>query len=82
MQFLDLTAPQEVSDPKWANYIRGVVRRFQDRGHHIPGFDAYILSSVPGGAGLSSSAALECATATFLEGLLDTVLAADIDAKV
>lgn len=71
---LDLTHPQETGEPKWANYIRGVVRGFQDRGHHIPGFDAYILSSVPGGAGLSSSAALECATATFLEGLVDTVL--------
>ncbi len=71
---LDLTNPQEPGQPKWANYLRGVVRGFQDRGHHIPGFDAYILSSVPGGAGLSSSAALECATATFLEGLLDTRL--------
>lgn len=71
---LDLSVPQEVSDPKWANYLRGVIRGFQDRGYHIPGFDAYILSSVPGGAGLSSSAALECATATFLEGLLDTHL--------
>ena len=69
---LDLDTPQEIGEPKWANYIRGVVRGFQDRGHHVPGFDAYILSSVPGGAGLSSSAALECATATFLEGLLDT----------
>lgn len=71
---LDLTGLQEPSEPKWSNYIRGVIRGFQDRGHHIPGFDAYIHSSVPGGAGLSSSAALECATATFLEGLLDTVL--------
>ena len=71
---LDLSAPQEVGEPKWANYLRGVVRGFQNRGHHIPGFDAFIHSSVPGGAGLSSSAALECATATFLEGLLDTVL--------
>ncbi|MES2661260.1 MAG: galactokinase [Verrucomicrobiota bacterium] len=71
---LDLTKIQEVGEPKWANYLRGVIRGFQDRGHHVPGFDAYILSSVPGGAGLSSSAALECATATFLEGLLDTVL--------
>jgi galactokinase len=71
---LDLTQPQEISEPKWANYLRGVIRGFQDRGHNIPGFDAYILSSIPSGAGLSSSAALECATATFLEGLLDTVL--------
>ncbi|MEI6818973.1 MAG: galactokinase [Verrucomicrobiota bacterium] len=67
---IDLTELQQVSEPKWANYLRGVIRGFQDRGHTIPGFDAFILSSVPGGAGLSSSAALECATATFLEGLL------------
>ncbi|MEI6178086.1 MAG: galactokinase [Verrucomicrobiota bacterium] len=71
---IDLTAPLQEGDPKWTNYLRGVIRGFQDRGHHIPGFDAFILSSVPGGAGLSSSAALECATATFLEGLLDTRL--------
>lgn len=70
----DASVIQEPTEPKWANYIRGVIRGFQDRGHTVPGFDAYILSSVPGGAGLSSSAALECATATFLEGLLDTVL--------
>jgi galactokinase len=40
----------------------------------LPGFDAAIVSSVPLGAGLSSSAALECAFATLLEGLVDTVL--------
>lgn len=70
----DVTAQQQVGAPKWSNYLRGVIRGFQDRGHHVPGFDAFIISSIPGGAGLSSSAALECATATFLEGLLDTVL--------
>ena len=70
----ELSAPLTEGEPKWSNYIRGVIRGFQDRSYHIPGFDAYILSSVPGGAGLSSSAALECATATFLEGLLDTRL--------
>lgn len=67
-------APVTEGAPEWANYLRGVVHGFQLRGHQIPGFDAYIVSSVPGGAGLSSSAALECATATLLEGLLDTVL--------
>jgi galactokinase len=71
---IDLTKPQEAGEPKWANYLRGVIHGFQTRGHHIPGFDAFILSSVPGGAGLSSSAALELAIATFLEGLLDTRL--------
>ncbi|BCX46499.1 galactokinase [Haloferula helveola] len=71
---LNLDKKKEPGQPKWANYIRGVIRGFQDRGHTIPGFDATIVSSVPLGAGLSSSAALECATATLLEGLLDTVL--------
>ena len=70
----DVSIPQQEGEPKWSNYLRGVIRGFQDRGHHIPGFDAFIHSSVPGGAGLSSSAALELATATFLEGLLDTRL--------
>jgi galactokinase len=70
----DLSKPLVEGDPKWSNYLRGVIRGFQDCSYHVPGFDAYILSSVPGGAGLSSSAALECATATFLEGLLDTRL--------
>jgi galactokinase len=65
---------QQPRDTDWSRYIRGVIRGFQDRGHNIPGFDAHVVSSVPQGAGLSSSAALECAMATFLEGLLDTVL--------
>lgn len=71
---ISLDEPQVPGAPKWANYIRGVIEGFRQRGHHIPGFDAFIVSSIPGGAGLSSSAALECAVATFLEGLLDTVL--------
>jgi galactokinase len=66
--------PVVEGEPKWTNYLRGVIRGFQDRGHTVPGFNAFIVSSIPGGAGLSSSAALECATATFLEGLLDTRL--------
>ncbi len=74
MAVFNVDEPQQIGAPKWSNYLRGVIRGFQDRGHHIPGFDAFIISSIPGGAGLSSSAALECATATFLEGLLDTVL--------
>lgn len=63
-------------EPAWANYVRGVIRGFQDRGFAIPGFDAWIVSSVSMGAGLSSSAALECAAATLLERLLGTTLAA------
>jgi len=71
---IDLSSPQEISDLKWSNYIRGVIKGFNDLGHEIPGFDACLVSSVPSGGGLSSSAALECATATLFEGLLGITL--------
>ena len=72
---IDLSRNQKISDPKWSHYLRGVIQGFRDLNYSIPGFDAYIMSSVPLGAGLSSSAALECAFATLLEGLVDTILA-------
>lgn len=46
----------------WANYILGVVDEMQKLGHQLEGFDLYITGDVPLGAGLSSSAAVECAT--------------------
>ena len=69
-----LGEPLAPGQPKWANYVRGVISGFQDRGIEIPGFDAWFVSTVPIGSGLSSSAAIECATATLLEGLVGTSL--------
>lgn len=71
---IPLGAPQEISEPKWSNYLRGVIEGFRLRGIAVPGFDAFIVSSLPVGAGLSSSAALECAMATLLEGFTGTEL--------
>jgi galactokinase len=53
----------------WANYPLGVVQQFELTGHRIGGFDAAVFGDVPTGAGLSSSAALEVATAGFLMSL-------------
>jgi galactokinase len=53
----------------WANYPVGVIAGFLERGQKISGFDALIHSTVPMGGGLSSSAALEVATATLLENI-------------
>jgi galactokinase len=39
--------------------IRGVAAQFAEKGWLCPGFEAYIVSDVPGGSGLSSSAAFE-----------------------
>jgi len=51
----------------WVNYPAGVIAGFLARGLNPGGFDALIHSTVPLGGGLSSSAALEVATATLLE---------------
>eukprot|EP00747_Dinoflagellata_sp_TGD_P166648 gnl/TRDRNA2_/TRDRNA2_189769_c0_seq1.p1 gnl/TRDRNA2_/TRDRNA2_189769_c0~~gnl/TRDRNA2_/TRDRNA2_189769_c0_seq1.p1 ORF type:complete len:416 (-),score=76.21 gnl/TRDRNA2_/TRDRNA2_189769_c0_seq1:59-1306(-) len=63
--------PQKLSgDQAWANYVLGVVKEVQALVKDpIGGFDAYIVSSVPPGAGVSSSAALEMATAMLLAQL-------------
>ena len=54
----------------WAAYVAGVVSALRNDGYDVPGFDATIDSDVPLGAGLSSSAALECAVATGAAELL------------
>jgi galactokinase len=53
----------------WSNYPVGVIAGFMGRGAKPVGFDALIHSTVPLGGGLSSSAALEVATATLLEAI-------------
>src|ERR1700744_1687277 len=60
---IDVTAPVTKGQPKWSNYIRGVLAGFQRRGVTIPSLDVAFLSTVPLGGGLSSSAALEVCTA-------------------
>ena len=50
-------------DERWANYPLGVVQQFLNEGYELSGFDAEVSGDVPIGAGLSSSAAFEVATA-------------------
>jgi galactokinase len=47
----------------WPNYILGVVDQLKKRGHAVKGFNLAVDGDVPIGSGLSSSAAVECATA-------------------
>lgn len=53
----------------WPNYILGVAAQLLKRGYSIKGFDLAIDGDVPIGSGLSSSAAVECATAFALNEL-------------
>lgn len=66
----------------WANYPLGVVRSLADAGYAVGSFSAEISSDVPTGAGLSSSAALEVATATLLAKIFDFDLAPMEKAKL
>ncbi len=63
-----------VGDTSWPNFILGAAAQFVKRGIALKGFNAVLLSDVPIGAGLSSSAAIECATTYALNELLHTNL--------
>ncbi|GAA2251479.1 MULTISPECIES: galactokinase [Kitasatospora] len=71
---LDGLAPGAVAS--WAGYPAGVFWALAEAGHPVGGADLYIDSDVPSGAGLSSSAALECATAAALNDLYGLGLSA------
>ena len=65
----DLDALARAPGRAWCNYLRGVASVLRADGQSLCGFDAVLHSTVPLGGGLSSSAALECATATVFETL-------------
>lgn len=71
----DIHSVARQTSKSWPNYILGVVEQFRKKGFALKGFDAALTADVPIGAGLSSSAAVECATAfalnTFLQGGFD-----------
>ena len=67
---LDGLAPGQVTG--WAAYPAGVAWALEAAGHPVPGAYIAIDSDLPAGAGLSSSAALECATALALTELART----------
>ncbi|MCW2748005.1 MAG: galK [Nocardioidaceae bacterium] len=58
-EFRTDVAPHDVSG--WASYAAAMFWALAQDGHQIDGFDLVLDSDVPAGAGLSSSAAIECA---------------------
>ena len=59
--------PGEVTG--WASYVAGVAWALREAGVEVPGLDVCVDSTVPLGAGLSSSAALECSVAVAIAHL-------------
>jgi len=68
---LSEVAPSKI---EWENYILGVVHELLQLTTNIRGFDCIIKSELPIGAGVSSSAALECGLAVGLNQIFDLQL--------
>jgi galactokinase len=71
---LSLDEPIRKAPPPWSLYVRGVLAGLTARGLTLPGFDAVVTGDLPAGGGLSSSAALEVATATLGEALAGSAI--------
>jgi galactokinase len=65
---------QAHSTQLWSNYVRGVIKHLQLRGHVFQGANLAIAGNVPQGAGLSSSASLEVAIGETFRGLYNLSL--------
>ena len=66
----------------WAAYPAGVLWALCQIGHDVPGLDVLVDSTVPVGAGLSSSAAIECAVAVAVTGAIGLALTPELRNEV
>ena len=58
-------------EKQWANYFLGVMSELKNSGAELSGFNLMFTSDIPIGAGLSSSAAIECGVGYALNQLFD-----------
>ena len=64
------------ADNAWVNYVFGVIACYRKAGYNPGGFEVAFESDLPAGAGISSSAALESATAMIVEAMANIQLPA------
>jgi galactokinase len=71
----DGSTDPRTAEPTWGSFLAGAVRVLSARGVPVPGVDLEVSSSVPPGAGLSSSSALTVALLLALADASDHTLA-------
>jgi galactokinase len=67
-------AGREARGRGWLDYVQGITAMLAQHGVSVPGFDVEIESTIPVGAGVSSSAALEVSLLRGLRDLLNLTL--------
>jgi galactokinase len=65
----------------WPNYVLGVIDELRKDGYVVSGFNMLITGNIPIGAGVSSSAALECATVFACKHLFDLDISKQVMVK-
>ncbi|ADQ04317.1 galactokinase [Caldicellulosiruptor owensensis OL] len=68
----DIDKIDEYKNIRWGNYQLGVVKELKEAGYEVGGLDMLFHDTVPHGAGLSSSAAIECATGIAVYSLFNS----------
>ena len=65
-EFQEFSISSLVKQNTWSDYVKGVVSELLQAGHRLHGFNAVLEGNVPRASGLSSSAAIEVASAFFM----------------
>lgn len=78
----DLKDKLQPIEKMWVNYILGVLQQLKEKGLPEKGFSIVFSSTIPMGAGLSSSAALECGIAYAMNKIFDLKLSKEEIARI
>ena len=81
-EFQEFSISSLVKQNTWSDYVKGVVSELLQDGHHLRGFNAVLEGNVPRASGLSSSAAIEVASAFFMAQMFQLSMSGEEMAKL